>query len=217
MSTQAASNDAGTATEDDEDSSTGDSSTQSTDDKSTNSATRESGTPSANSITSSSHSNLGLILGIVGALAVVGAILGFVLWRRNQAEDDEDDDNSSFNSAMGQGAAFASAPAPATVPLPLPMPDTVPDIVPFAKTTYASQNYIYQGNATVPPVESSSYPIAAIDYDSPSAIDASRRTDSILGGSGVSHISFADSVSEWDGEQSQVSNPRVHSTISVEF
>lgn len=177
----------------------------STSDGSTTSANRESG--SSTKLTSSSSSNLGLILGVVGALVVVGAIFGFVLWRRNQDDGDDDDDRrveprepSDFDSAMGQGAAFAAAPVPAKPAL--------------AKTTYASQNYIYQGNATVPPIEPSSFPVSEIDYDSPSAIDATRRTDSILGGSGVSHISFTSTASsnDWGNHIS----PK-HSTLSVEF
>lgn len=189
----------------------------------TTSASRESGSKST-SITgkNSSRTNLGLILGVIGTLVVVGAIFGFVVWRRKQSDDDDE-----FDDAVANGATFAA---------PLSQPNVVP-----AKTTFASQNYIHKGNATVPPVEPASLPIAAIDFYSPSALDSSRRTDSILGGSGVSrptdslysgsHISFTSSAgttSDW-GEPSESAAPNTDSdsipstapsardTTSVEF
>ncbi|KAL7694135.1 hypothetical protein Plhal304r1_c002g0006471 [Plasmopara halstedii] len=147
---------------------------------------------------SSVSNQMGLIIGVVGGAVVLIAVAGFVAWKRKDEDDDSDDDDSAFSPTkpaanQGMAAPYSASNATTAYSTNATYPSQPPNDAhnygnqysnPYNNKNYDGGSYAnnYHGNS------SNQYPVPS-GYGSPGSIDMDdeqlRRTDSILGGTGV--------------------------------
>ncbi|TDH71878.1 hypothetical protein CCR75_005247 [Bremia lactucae] len=141
----------------------------------------------------SSGNDMSMIIGIVGGAVVLVAVAAFVTWRKKKDEPDSDEDDSAFSPtkpAMNYKVAAQSSTATTAYSVP-PTNYTNTYGNQYAtqyNTKYDANSYAYNyaDQMAIPPGTN----IVPPSYTSPGAIDNDddyqpRRTDSILGGTGV--------------------------------
>ncbi|KUF64480.1 hypothetical protein AM587_10017218 [Phytophthora nicotianae] len=220
--------------------------TQSTTAESTSDNSKSSNTQSASS--GSSGSKWGLIAGIVGGTCVLVAVAGFVVWKKKQDDEDSDDEDAAFspnkpaaNRNMSALPSASSATTAYTAQSNNYNNNYGNKYESHYDTNYSSNyssNYGesgYSNNYTATQYAAGAGTVP-VSYGSPASIDIDddshiRRTDSILGGTGVmssttsseqTPFEFSGGPSPanqdvWGNEANSFRDKRTASNVSVEF